>query len=321
MRRDIYIDDVEDDIVEEEEEDEEEEDDEEEDDDNDDYVNEYDRDETPELEETDEDTEIIYNPEDYDQHPTDTADGYDTDHNNLYDIYSIHQVNEQNRSLFGSNLTGTNFGLGYGQASYSNINSEILSCPICGEWLHIVEVNDHVMNQHTSFYVTMNILLNRNITVDNVQQMINNIYSNEHQVNTSANIIARTYDTLQSLMFLENTEYEPSYEDLLNLCDHIGYHKPGIKDIDAVTTVVEEEERCRLLKEEETCRICLECFTLEDEIRKINSCNHVFGSDCIKTWFSENKTCPLCNLSVTEIGPEPEPQQVPITTNNLEDVD
>ena len=276
----------------------------------------YNREDTPELEE---DTEIIFNPEDYDRDPTDTADVDDNDYNELYDIYRIHQTNQRNYALFGSNIAGMNFGLGYGQASHSNTNDEILSCPVCGEWLHYPEVNEHVMNEHTSLYVTMNMLLNRNITIDNVQQMINSIYSNEHQISPGTNPWVRTYDTLQNLMFLENTEYEPSYEELLNLCDQIGYHKPGIKNVDAVTVIIEDEDKCKLLKEEETCRICLEFFTAEDEIRKINSCHHMFCSGCIKTWFLENKTCPLCNLNVAEQEPVPEPE--PRRRNRLEDVD
>jgi len=271
----------------------------------------YDResDEEGEHEQTE---EITYNPEDYDQEETDT---FPDDFADLRDIYRIHRNNLYTYGSLGSNLPPLQFGLGYGQASYSNTNQDILSCPLCGEWLHYPEVATHVQTHHAGLYLSMNILLNQNITLENVQDILNNMYTIQYQ--SSMNTITRTYNTLQSLLFLEGTGNEPTYDDLLSLCDFIGYHKPGIKDVDAFTTLVGEEDKKRLIEENETCRICLECFEYEQDVRKINSCNHAFCSECIKTWFLENKTCPLCNLDVTG-GATEEPKP---TQGTLEDPD
>ena len=38
-----------------------------------------------------------------------------------------------------------------------------------------------------------------------------------------------------------------------------------------------------------TCSICL-----EDDSNCVLSCRHQFHENCIKAWFSKNKSCPLC---------------------------
>lgn len=43
------------------------------------------------------------------------------------------------------------------------------------------------------------------------------------------------------------------------------------------------------------CIICQEIIETEDIIREIK-CNHSFHINCIDTWLSENKKCPLCKF-------------------------
>jgi len=43
----------------------------------------------------------------------------------------------------------------------------------------------------------------------------------------------------------------------------------------------------------EECSICLEIFTNDEKIIKLN-CDHIFHLDCIKLWIENNDTCPLC---------------------------
>ena len=47
------------------------------------------------------------------------------------------------------------------------------------------------------------------------------------------------------------------------------------------------------------CPICLDDYTLKDNISKIKVCNHVYHTKCIKDWFTISKDyrCPLCKSS------------------------
>lgn len=94
----------------------------------------------------------------------------------------------------------------------------------------------------------------------------------------------------------DNDAYEDvSYESLLELCDAIGYHKVGVSDIDIVAPKYDH----LLLSKDWRCAICLDHSTC---VRKINQCNHIFCSCCIETWFSENKTCPICKQDVDQVA-------------------
>ena len=53
----------------------------------------------------------------------------------------------------------------------------------------------------------------------------------------------------------------------------------------------------------ESCAICLDTYTTGQRIG-IVSCSHHYHSDCIYTWFKQQKTCPLCraqNVFVAQI--------------------
>ncbi|OIV95302.1 hypothetical protein TanjilG_07458 [Lupinus angustifolius] len=48
-----------------------------------------------------------------------------------------------------------------------------------------------------------------------------------------------------------------------------------------------------------TCAVCLNQLNMEDEVRELMNCYHVFHKECIDTWLehdhdNHNPTCPLC---------------------------
>ena len=47
----------------------------------------------------------------------------------------------------------------------------------------------------------------------------------------------------------------------------------------------------------ETCVICQDDIINNEIIRNLK-CNHNFHIDCIDTWFSENKKCPMCKFEL-----------------------
>jgi hypothetical protein len=134
----------------------------------------------------------------------------------------------------------------------SNISLEdiYVQCPVCEEQIQATMFAQHTLYQHPHFFVvwaSMNMPTVLQTDVDD--------------------------------------EEELSYEYLLNLCDTIGYHKVGVKDIDMIAP------KCNTCEKEEMCPICLESV---NEPRKTEKCNHTFCSLCLEKWLSENKTCPLC---------------------------
>ncbi|BAT76939.1 hypothetical protein LR48_Vigan01g288400 [Vigna angularis] len=55
----------------------------------------------------------------------------------------------------------------------------------------------------------------------------------------------------------------------------------------------------RLPQTEDTCAVCLSQLEMEDEVRELMNCYHVFHRECIDRWLeheheNHNPTCPLC---------------------------
>jgi len=64
-----------------------------------------------------------------------------------------------------------------------------------------------------------------------------------------------------------------------------------------LTTFGEIKER--LPHTEDTCAVCLSQLEVEDEVRELMNCYHVFHRECIDRWLeheheNHNPTCPLC---------------------------
>ncbi len=48
----------------------------------------------------------------------------------------------------------------------------------------------------------------------------------------------------------------------------------------------------------DSCVICMECYSVHNKV-KVLPCGHFFDVDCIDTWLSSNKICPLCRKLIT----------------------
>ena len=55
-----------------------------------------------------------------------------------------------------------------------------------------------------------------------------------------------------------------------------------------------------LESEFESCSICMENFSPNSIVRKLNNCGHIFHVDCVDTWFETNMTCPVCRTDLRE---------------------
>ncbi|KAI9113684.1 hypothetical protein K1719_014935 [Acacia pycnantha] len=55
----------------------------------------------------------------------------------------------------------------------------------------------------------------------------------------------------------------------------------------------------RVPETQDTCAVCLNQLRMEDEVRELMNCDHVFHRECIDRWLdhdhdNHNPTCPLC---------------------------
>lgn len=159
------------------------------------------------------------------------------------------------------------------------VSSLHMICPVCNENIPIEDFIIHSYINHTQFFLVWATYYAPNLLRD---------------------------------MFPEYQDDEDlSYEYLLNLCDSIGYHKVGIRDVDAVAPIVITDRN-----KQDTCTICLEEMSANTLKRKTKTCKHTFCAACLETWLQENKTCPLC---VRHLEEEQDQDQIASISNSSSD--
>lgn len=101
-----------------------------------------------------------------------------------------------------------------------------------------------------------------------------------------------TTNTLIDNMNIDNM----NYEELLELCNNIGYHKP-LNDITEIEkTFILKNKNDFINDTESKCVICLEKFennTIEEIVETVK-CKHLFCKPCFVNWMKDNKRCPIC---------------------------
>lgn len=133
------------------------------------------------------------------------------------------------------------------------------TCPICQTQIHVDEYVDHLSTDHMD---TMLTLFSFQLGQLNAQDYLNYLHQ---QIDS----------------YIDNMEYD----DMLELCNAIGYHKVGIFDINTIASNVDSNE--------DTCPICLESY-IEKEVYQTHKCKHSFCKECLSKWIEEHKTCPMC---------------------------
>lgn len=100
--------------------------------------------------------------------------------------------------------------------------------------------------------------------------------------------------------YLDEDEFDSSYEGLLRLCERIGDAKPKGVPEDVIKTLPTQTYipgKSRTV--EERCTICLTKYETNERLRDL-PCSHDFHQDCIDTWFKNSDKCPICRRSIIE---------------------
>ena len=91
---------------------------------------------------------------------------------------------------------------------------------------------------------------------------------------------------LQELQELQEPDY--TYEQLLELGEQIGKVSQGF----AAETLGRMQTSAVSLSSQ--CSICLSPMEPGEQALVLDPCSHPYHGECIKSWLSEHKTCPLC---------------------------
>lgn len=158
-----------------------------------------------------------------------------------------------------------------------------MDCPICNQSVPADEFLLHAMLEHPQFFA---------------------VWASFSMPTFAPNANLFTPEPDNDQIWMEEEEHL-TYEALLELCEEIGYHKIGVKNIDEVAPTVDKPP-----SDDWICAICLENLKEVESMRRIHVCNHVFCASCIEQWFKENKICPVCKTEVQAS-----------TSSTLDDVD
>jgi hypothetical protein len=55
-------------------------------------------------------------------------------------------------------------------------------------------------------------------------------------------------------------------------------------------------------RQDDICAICQDDIETNQEVRRLNHCNHYFHRNCIDTWFQGNTHCPTCRHDIREVS-------------------
>jgi len=100
--------------------------------------------------------------------------------------------------------------------------------------------------------------------------------------------------------YLDEDEFDSSYEGLLRLCERIGDAKPkGVPEDIIKTLPINTYIAGKSKTVEDRCTICLTDYEINDRLRDL-PCSHDFHQDCIDIWFKNSDKCPICRHSVIE---------------------
>ena len=89
-----------------------------------------------------------------------------------------------------------------------------------------------------------------------------------------------------------------TYEQLLELEENVGSVSKGLTkaQIKKIPKIIYYSYKFK--NDDNKCVVCQYEFKNGEEVTQLN-CGHLFHSDCVDTWLSKNKVCPMCHKEIT----------------------
>lgn len=176
-----------------------------------------------------------------------------------------------------------------------------MQCPICNETVHMLNMPMHMSEEHPITYqLWLYTMMPHLFQVQQDENETDN-NSNENNIATEPFQLNNLLDMVSNSLFQDVDNM--TYDELLNLCDTIGYHEVGYSEQEKQTLCESctPEEVSDIIKKYPKCTICLTEFDepeseneSEIEIVKLKKCKHAFCKTCIYQWFDKHKKCPVC---------------------------
>ena len=81
-----------------------------------------------------------------------------------------------------------------------------------------------------------------------------------------------------------------------------GLAPPSFEDVEVAPTAEQITLATTRMHVDESmiCSVCQDTITVEDDVSRINHCEHSFHVGCIDTWFVRNVHCPVCRHDIRE---------------------
>jgi C4-type Zn-finger protein len=176
-----------------------------------------------------------------------------------------------------------------------------IRCPVCNGEFQIYEYFTHLYTVHEEFLAVWSSvafpLIDPEDTTSLTSFFRNLGINSDYNINYPEALPPPDEDVFDQL----------SYEQLTAICDEIGYHKVGVKDIESVAPAVvhlpkdNADTNASVTETNELdsrCPICLENMYQAVYMRTIKDCKHTFCGECIEEWLSKNKNCPICKAEL-----------------------
>jgi len=227
---------------------------------------------------------------------------------NYANLLFANQLNDMYNNLIANNNSNENTDF----YNYEN-SQEIIDNNDTEDINEYTPINNDT--EVTSIYNPLNI--NRLPISGQTSQMVCPVCNNLITGSYSMHLLEYHRDVLvMSSMFLQETDVEEyynsllnfttntlidnmNYDELLELCNKIGYHKP-LNDITEIEkTFILKNKNDFINDTESKCVICLEKFennTIEEIVETVK-CKHLFCKPCFVNWMKDNKRCPIIVLS------------------------
>ena len=88
-----------------------------------------------------------------------------------------------------------------------------------------------------------------------------------------------------------------TYEQLLEMEENMGSVSKGLtkKQISKIPKIIYNKNRFK--KDDNKCVVCQYEFKNGENVTKL-TCGHLFHTNCVDTWLSKNKVCPMCHKEI-----------------------
>ena len=193
--------------------------------------------------------------------------------NNIEEINEYTPINNDTEEVNEYEVTSIYNPLNINIPPISGQTSQMV-CPVCNN-LITGSYSMHLLEYHRDVLVMASMFLQET----DVEEYYNSLLN-------------FTTNTLIDNMNIDNM----NYEELLELCNNIGYHKP-LNDITEIEkTFILKNKNDFINDTESKCVICLEKFennTIEEIVETVK-CKHLFCKPCFVNWMKDNKRCPIC---------------------------